>query len=48
MLPMIAETVAKTLMLVIASAWHPASMNTTRREFGNDAAIAEGADISAR
>src|SRR5581483_10515487 len=41
MLPMIADTVARTLMLVIASAWHPASMKTTRREFGLGAATAE-------
>ena len=31
MLPMIADVVARMLMLVIASAWQPASIRTVRR-----------------
>jgi hypothetical protein len=48
MWPMIAAGVASMLMLVIASAWHPASIRTMRRDPVPGAAIAEGADIAAR
>jgi len=47
---MIAAIVARMLMLVIASAWHPASINTMRREpeAGSEAAEAAeaGTDIA--